>query len=87
MSEEYLVLKWGTLKAWDFNENEKCREAFAKYVDLGSSISAMAQHDTPEQKQLICEIIDAVDGPISNDWSGESYTKEQAKKYVQEYRR
>ena len=26
-----------------------------QYLDLGASYSVMAQHDTPEQKQIICE--------------------------------
>ena len=45
----------------------------------------MEQHDTPEQKQIICDIIRAVDGPITNDWSGETMTPDEAVKYVMEY--
>jgi hypothetical protein len=83
---ESLLLKWGTLKGWDFGENQKAIDLFNRYVDLGASVSAMAQKDTPEQKQIICDLIDAVNGEIMNDWSGEVMTKEEAKKYVMEYR-
>lgn len=82
---EHLLLKWGTLKGWKL-ESEKTREIMKRYVDLGASVSAMAQDDTPEQKQIICELIDAIDGPITNDWSGERMSKDEAKRYVTEYR-
>lgn len=82
---EYLLLKWGSLKGWSF-ENDTTREAAEKYFNSGThSLSAMNQHDTPEMKDALCDLIDAVDGEILNDWSGEQYTKEQAKKYVREY--
>lgn len=82
---EYLLLKWGTLKGWNL-ETEASKAAAQRYADFGMSMSAMAQHDSPEQKQALCDLIDAVDGPITNDWSGEKMTKEEAKKYVLEYR-
>jgi hypothetical protein len=81
---ESLLLKWGTLKGWDL-KSEKTREIFNRYVDLGASYSAMAQHDTPEQKQLICDLIDALDGEIQNDWTGEMMSKDEAKRYVLNY--
>lgn len=81
----YLYLKWGTLKGWDFSENEKAMELFKQYCEIGSSASAMMQHDTPEQKELICQMIDAVPGKIQNDWTGKYMTKKEAKKYVLEY--
>lgn len=79
-----LLLKWGTLKGWDFH-SDKAKELMKNYHALGSSISAMAQKDTPEQKKIICQLIDECDGIIQNDWDGEYYTKEQAKSYVMEY--
>lgn len=82
---EYLLLKWGTLKGWEL-KSDKARDIMQRYIDAGMSMSAMAQHDTPEQKTLICDLIDAIDGEITNDWSGEKMTKEEAKKYVTEYR-
>lgn len=84
---DYLLLKWGTLKAWNFENSPKAFEALKEYNQLGSSFSAMAQNDTERQKELICIMIDEVQGPVQNDWSGEIYDdREQAKKYVLEYR-
>lgn len=81
---ESLLLKWGTLKGWDL-ETDRSREALKKYADFGMKFSAMSQHDTPEQKAALCDLIDAIDGEIQNDWSGEMMTKEEAKRYVMEY--
>jgi hypothetical protein len=50
-------------------------------------MGAMQQRDTDAQKQAICDLIDAIDGPIENDWTGEKLTKDEAKKYVLEYKR
>lgn len=80
-----LLLKWGTLKGWDL-ESEAALAAMQKYAETGQhSYGAMQQRDTPEQKQALCDLIDAIDGEIQNDWSGEMMTKEQAKAYVMEY--
>ena len=81
----YILLKWGTLKGWDLRGNEATKAKLVEWEKLGSSLSAMAQHDTPEQKQLLCQAIDMFDGEIQNDWSGEKYTKEQAKDYIMKY--
>lgn len=85
MADEYLLLKWGTLKGWSLKTPES-RAIMQSYIDLGMSLGAMQQNDTPEQKALICKLIDIVDGPITNDWSGEDMPKDTAKKYVLEYR-
>jgi hypothetical protein len=47
----------------------------------------MLQKDTDRQKQLICIMIDKVNGPVSSDWTGEDWTnnRDAAKKYVMEY--
>lgn len=82
---ESLLLKWGTLKGWDF-KHEATKEAARHYASFGMSAGAMTQRDTDEQKEALCALIDAVDGPITNDWSGETMTKDEAKKYVREYR-
>jgi hypothetical protein len=86
MSEEgeHLMLKWGTLKGWNIKSNATF-EILKRYAEAGMSASAMMQKDTLEQKQALCDLIDAIDGPITNDWSGEDMTKDQAKKYVMEY--
>ena len=60
--------------------------ALRKYHDGPVSMSCVSQHDTPEQKAAICELIDAVDGEIQNDWTGDMMTKDEAKAYVMEYR-
>lgn len=82
--EEYLLLKWGTLKGWNV-ESDIAMAALRKYADQGMSASVMSQSDTLEQKQNICDLIDAIDGEIHNDWSGEIMNKSSAKKYVLEY--
>lgn len=85
-TREYILLKWGTLKGWNFVGNEKLCHLMEEYVSIGSSYSAMAQVDTPRQKEIICLMIDECHGDIQNDWTGEIYAnKESAKKYVLEY--
>ena len=82
---EHILLKWGTLKGWSL-KSEASREAGQRYFDAGDvSYSAALQHDSAPQKAALCDLIDAVDGEIINDWSSERMTKEQAKKYVMEY--
>jgi hypothetical protein len=82
-----LLLKWGTLKGWDL-KSEAARAAAKAYAEAGEmAAGAMQQHDTPEQKQALCDLIDAVDGTITNDWSGEVMTKAEAKEYVISYGR
>jgi hypothetical protein len=86
MSEEndYIDLKWGTLKAWKVT-TPKGRELLTRYHEIGSSPSAMLQQDTPEQKEIICQLIDEVPGKICLDWEGKRVSKDEAKKYVREY--
>lgn len=81
---EYLLLKWGTLKGWSV-KTDASRAALHRYAEGPVSMSAMAQKDTAEQKQALCDLIDAIGGEIVNDWSGEKMSKEDAKKYVMEY--
>lgn len=87
MSEQHLLLKWGTLKGWNVAGNEAAIDAFKRYAEAGMSPGTMQQRDTPDQKQALCDLIDAIDGPIQNDWTGEMMTKDEAKKYVLEYGR
>jgi hypothetical protein len=86
MNTESLSLKWGTLKAWNL-KTEASKEALRKYGSVGTvSLSAMAQHDTDEQKAALCELIDAVDcDTIWLDWDSISVTKDKAKRYVLTY--
>ena len=82
--EDYILLKWGTLKGWELNSilGKKLSD---EYISLGRSMGTMSQKDTDRQKQIILEMIDECDGSIQNDWSGEHFTKEQAKEYVRGY--
>jgi hypothetical protein len=85
--QDSISLKWGTLKSWNLH-SEKGRELLKKYCDLGSSASAMCQHDTPEQKDLICQMIDECNAEtIYLDWDGVYVSKDEAKKYVMDYGR
>jgi hypothetical protein len=85
---EYLLLKWGNLKGWNI-QTEASRLAFNAYIESGDNASApMAMvHLDEAEKRALCGLIDAIDGPITNDWSGEAMTKDEAKKYVLEYGR
>jgi len=79
-----LTLKWGTLKAWSFH-TDKAKELLREYGELGSCFGAMQQKDTPRQKEIICELIDEVDGTVTNDLTGDKMTKAEAKEYVRNY--
>lgn len=80
-----LTLKWGTLKSWHF-ESKECHKLMKEYHKIGSSFSAMAQKDTPRQKEIICELIDLCDGDtIFLDWDGKEVSKQKAKDYVMNY--
>lgn len=83
MNEE-LTLKWGTLKGWDL-KTDASKAAFETYANFGMSLGAMTQNDGAEQKEALCDLIDAIDGEIQNDWTGKLMTKDEAKAYVREY--
>ena len=78
-SADYLSLKWGTLKQWHLT-TEKGRALLSAYFKLGESGSAMSQDNTPEQKALICQMIDECGADSINlDWDGIDVTKDEAK--------
>lgn len=81
-----MSLKWGTLKAWDF-QSEAARAAAKAYALAGpQSLSCMEQRDSPEQKEALCALIDALDAPtVYLDWDGKDVSKEEAKAYVRNY--
>ena len=87
MSEEtYLTLKWGTLKSYNFNGSDEGSKLLKEYRKIGESFSAMAQKDTPRQKEIICELIDLCDGDtIYLEWDGKDVPKQEAKDYVMNY--
>lgn len=82
--KEYLLLKWGTLKDWQIYSKESYA-ILTKYLETGVSMSCALQKDTAEQKKIICELIDCLDGKIQNDLSGDFLTKQEAKDYIMEY--
>lgn len=83
--EDYITLKWGTLKSWSIT-SEEGSALLEKYADLGYSWSAMLQKDTPMQKEIICELIDLMPGDeIYLEWEHRFASKIEAKKYVMEY--
>ena len=74
--QDLITLKWGTLKSWIFVSDEM--------IKLGKRYCEM-QKDTPEQKEIICKMIDIVPGEIYLEWDDEYVSKKDAKKYVMEY--
>jgi hypothetical protein len=81
----HLTLKWGTLKSWNFEGNKEACKLLQRYVEIGSSSSALMQEDTPEQKEIICQLIDLMPGEIYLDWDGEYVSKEKAKEYIMDW--
>lgn len=80
--QDYLALKWGSLKRWKI-KSERGQELLQQYFSLGVCASAIMQKDTPEQKRLICEIIDECSADtVYLDWEGVEVSKEEAKHYV-----
>jgi len=86
METSSMRLKWGTLKGWKVITDVEI-ELLKKYNELGQSLSCAAQKDSPEQKEIICQLIDECNDPdgIYLDWNGEYVTKEKAKEYVMNY--
>ena len=84
MDKDSLTLKWGTLKGWHFH-SARGKELLQEYVELGASMGAAQQKDTPRQKEIICELVDECNGEIWNDWEGKKMSKEEAKRYVLDY--
>jgi hypothetical protein len=87
MTQDRLILKWGTWKAMDI-KSAAGLAALEAYNDAGPQCaSAMMQRETPAQQEALCALIDAVDcETIGNDWTGENMTKDEAKRYVMESR-
>jgi hypothetical protein len=79
-----ITLKWGTLKGWDI-QTDKGMQLLERYVELGASYGAAQRRDTPEQKEIICQLIDCCAGDIYLDWDGKYVSKEEAKEYVRNY--
>jgi len=84
--EDYLCLKWGTLKEWSFH-SKKAKKLLKEYSKIGvSGCGCMMQKDTKKQKEIICELIDEGNfKEIFLDWDGKLVSKDKAKKYIKEY--
>ncbi len=80
-----LVLKWGTVKAWDL-ETDDARAAFQKWASYGMCMSAVRHRDTPEQRQALLAVIDCMD-EITLDLEGRTVSRDEAKEYVRTYGR
>ena len=85
-TQNYLTLKWGTLKSWDFNGSKKGQALLKEYAKIGSCSSVILQKDTLRQKRIICELIDLCGGDmICLEWEGKYVSKQLAKEYVMNY--
>ena len=83
--QDSITLKWGTLKAWNLH-SDSSMALLRRYFDLGVSAGCMTQDDTPEQKELICQIIDDCNAEtVHLDWDGVDVSKDDAKRYVMDY--
>jgi hypothetical protein len=85
MSEE-LTLKWGTIKGWG-NLSDRSMEILNRYFADGQPMSCMADHPDKKRRQILCELIDQLDGEIYLDWDGKYVTRDEAKEYVTTYGR
>lgn len=83
---ESLSLKWGTLKGWKVQPDSPAYQLLKRYHEEPTSLGAMTQRDTQSQKDIILEIIDAVDcDEIYLDWDGKYVSKDEAKAYITGY--
>lgn len=86
MSDRHtLKLKWGTLKGWSVPDG-KPFELLQEFFAEDSTLSAMDDRPDERRRKILCDLIDSADWDrIQNDWSGEEYTKEEAKAYIMNY--
>lgn len=82
--KETLKLKWGTVKGWS-NLSDASRALMAEYFKDGMSFSAMYDRPDEARREVLCKLIDQLDGTIWNDWDGVEMSKDAAKKYVRDY--
>ncbi len=80
-----LLLKWGTVKGWD-NIGDTCAEILNRYFADGQPLGCASDRPDAARREILCELIDSLKGTITNDWTGKKMTKEEAKKYVREYK-
>lgn len=85
--KHYIEFKWGSVVAWRIEGNQPAIDKLNEWAALGTSMSAMFQHNTPEQKKLLVELIDLVgdDCEFWLAWDDVAVSREKAKKYIEEY--
>ena len=84
--KDYLLLKWGAIKEWNLH-SKKGKQLLKKYFKTLKAGGLMLYDCTPENKKLICEIIDEANlDKIQLDWTGKWVSKTKAKKYIMEYK-
>jgi hypothetical protein len=84
MENQVITLKWGTLKGWH-NANEEAMKLLKRYHDDPVSMSVMTQMDTPNQKQILRDLVSLPDTTIYLDWDGKYVTAAEAIAYLDNY--
>lgn len=79
--QDELSLKWGKLKSMNL-QSGPARAAGQKYMDLANAKKPKDWDLSNSQKECLNELIDAVDGDITNAWNGSVISKDDAKRYV-----
>lgn len=86
---DYITLKWGSIKSSSLTNNPQVAVLIDQYYELEEQnlgSSEYISHDTPEQKKLLCDAIDALDGYVIRHWTGTPFLrKEDAKHYIMTY--
>ena len=83
LKPENLGLKWGTIKFW--NDIRPANMELLKQYMEEAPASCMMDNPDKARKELLCQLIDNIDGTIWNDWNGKKMTKKAAKEYVINY--
>lgn len=79
--QDFISLKWGTLKAWH-TQSEEAKKVLREYFDTGPAWSAMAR-DTPEQREILIRLIEVANlNQVYLDFDGEWISKEEAIAYL-----
>lgn len=84
--QQVITLKWGTLKGWDVaDENSSALELLKRYHEIGACFSVAAQRDTPEQKQILIELVLLPDMQVYLDWDEKFVSQEEGAQYIKDY--
>lgn len=86
-NKDFLRLKWGSFKACDFTNSPEAYETLQEYLQLCNGGGAAQQENAPRERELLCKMIDQVNGSVTIYWTGEDCTndREKAKRYVMTY--